>query len=279
MPTEQVRIWRPADEDRLLLMKGRTSSYSLQPRGEYVFGIVTEQPMRARRGRAEWLVEPGQLVAWDPSDGHHGAAVDDRPWNARLMVIEHADLAMLGRDSDGDALLNVEFPEPALTDRELAARFVRLHETLEATSTRLQRDEQLAEWLRDVVERHASRRAPQRPAVEHDERALRQALEYLAEHLARNVSLDELADAAGIGKFRLIRIFRQRTGLAPHQFQIAFRIRRARRLLENGETIAATAAATGFADQSHLHRHFQASIGWTPRQYQRRTKRSDRRYR
>lgn len=272
MPTEQVRIWRPGGEDRLLLMKGYTTRYALRPRGDYVFGVVTERPMRARRGREKWLVAPGELVAWDPSDMHSGAAIDSRPWKARLMVVELAELATLAHDSESDALSDLEFPEPVLSDRNLAARFLRLHAMLETASTRLERDDALAGWLRDLVERHAARRTSERPPIENDDRALRQALEYLAEHFARNVTLNELAGAAGIGKFRLIRIFRQRTGLAPHQLQIGHRVRKARRLLEDGETIAATAAATGFADQSHLHRHFQASIGWTPRQYQLRVK-------
>jgi transcriptional regulator GlxA family with amidase domain len=103
-----------------------------------------------------------------------------------------------------------------------------------------------------------------------DDRALRRALELLADHPERNVSLDDLAAAAGIGKFRLVRLFRDRTGLPPHALQIAHRIRVARRLLEAGDGIAATAYATGFADQSHLHRHFHRSLGMTPAMYQRR---------
>lgn len=95
------------------------------------------------------------------------------------------------------------------------------------------------------------------------------ALDYLGDMPERNVSLDELAAVAGIGKFRLVRLVRARTGLAPHALQIAHRIRLARRLLEQGETVAGAAAATGFADQSHLHRHFQAALGWTPGQYRR----------
>ena len=101
-----------------------------------------------------------------------------------------------------------------------------------------------------------------------DDRALRLAYAYLANRPERNIGLDELAAAAGIGKFRLVRLFRERTGLPPHAFQIAHRIRRAQRMLEAGETIARTALATGFADQSHLHRHFRRSLGMTPRQYQ-----------
>jgi transcriptional regulator GlxA family with amidase domain len=96
------------------------------------------------------------------------------------------------------------------------------------------------------------------------------AFEYIGDRSERNVGLDELALAAGIGKFRLIRLFRDRTGLPPHALQVAHRIRTARRLLEAGQTIADTAAATGFADQSHLHRHFQRCLGPTPREYQKR---------
>jgi transcriptional regulator GlxA family with amidase domain len=103
-----------------------------------------------------------------------------------------------------------------------------------------------------------------------DDRALRVASEYLADRPERNVGLDELAAVAGIGKFRLVRLFRERTGLPPHALQVAHRVRAARRLLEAGETIAATATATGFADQSHLHRHFQRTLGVTPGEYQRR---------
>lgn len=104
----------------------------------------------------------------------------------------------------------------------------------------------------------------------HDSRALRLACDYLGDHPTRNVTLDELAAAAGIGKFRLIRLFRDRIGLPPHALHLAHRIHAARRLLEQGTSIAHTAAATGFTDQSHLHRHFLRSLGLTPAAYQRR---------
>ena len=124
-------MWRPADEDRVLLMAGRTTRYAIEPRGEYVFGIVAGQPMRSRRGRERRLVRPGQLVAWDPSDAHAGAAVDGRPWSSRLMVVEVGDLAALAGDQESDLLVDVAFAEPVLSDPELASSFVRLHTALE----------------------------------------------------------------------------------------------------------------------------------------------------
>lgn len=272
MATEQVRMWRSPDEDRVLLMAGQTTHYAIEPRGEYVFGLVAGQPMRSCRGRERRLIQPGQLVAWDPSAAHVGSAVDRRPWTARLMVIEVGDLTALAGDDEVGLLVDVDFPEPVISDPELASSFLRLHVALGTPATRLERDEQLAEWLRAVIHRAPAVRPARRPLRDRDDKALRSACAYLGEQPERNISLNELAHAAGIGKFRLIRLFRERTGLPPHALQVAHRIRAARRLLEAGHTIAETAAATGFADQSHLHRHLQRSLGVTPAEYQRRFK-------
>jgi len=264
-------MWRAPDEQRVLLMAGRTTRYAVEPRGEYVFGVVGEHPMRSRRGRDRRLVQPGQLVAWDPSHAHAGDAVDaERPWWARLVIIEVADLAALANDPESDPLADVAFPDPVLSDSVLVTSFLRLHATLEAPSTRLEQDGALAEWLRRLIERTSAARWRRTMITTRDDSALRLAFEYLADQPERNVGLDELAAVAGIGKFRLIRLFRRRTGLPPHALQIAYRIQAARRLLEAGSTIGQTAAAIGFADQSHLHRHFQRSLGLTPAEYQRR---------
>jgi AraC-like DNA-binding protein len=270
MESEQVRMWRPAGEDRVLLMAGRTTRYAIEPRGEYVFGVVTGQPMQSRRGRERRVVLPGQLVAWDPSTAHAGAAVDARPWTARLMVVEAADLAALAGDEETSVPADMAVPEPVIPGERLAADFLAMHAALEASASRLERDERLAEWLRALVERFPAGRPKRSPLSPRDDQAFRRACAYLGDRPGRNVSLDELATAAGIGKFRLVRLFRQRTGLPPHALQLAHRIRMARRLLESGQTIAAAAATTGFASQSHLHRHFRRSLGMTPAEYQRR---------
>jgi AraC-like DNA-binding protein len=263
-------MWRPGEEDRVLLMTGQTTRYRVEPRGEYVFGIVTAQPMRSQRRRERRLVLPGQLVAWDPSGTHAGAAVDGRPWRSRVLVLEVAALAAIAGDEESLLAGDIAFPDPVVSDPELARDFLALHRLLETPSTRLERDERLAEWLRALIERTSVSRPPPSSLSPDDDRALRLACDYLGDHPARNVGLDELAAAAGIGKFRLIRIFRARTGLPPHALQLAHRIRHARRLLERGETIVQTAAATGFTDQSHLHRQFQRSLGITPGAYRRR---------
>jgi AraC-like DNA-binding protein len=270
MASERVRMWRPAGAERVLVMAGQTTRYAIEPRGEYVFGIVAGAAMRARRGSRTHLVRPGELVAWNPSARHAGWAVDGRAWTSALMVVEAADLRALASDPEADPLADVAFPEPVVAAPDLADGFLRLQAALASPSSRLERDERLAEWLHAIVARASPRRRTRTPLTARDDRALRLACEYLADRPERNVGLDELAAAAGVGKFRLIRLFRERTGLAPHALLLAHRIRSARRLIEAGETIAATAAATGFVDQSHLHRVFRRSLGVTPGEYRRR---------
>lgn len=261
-------MWRAPVQDGVLLMHGRTTRYQVEPRGEYVFGLVGDEPMDVRRGGLRERVAPGQLVAWDPSAAHRGVAVDGRAWTSRLMVVEVADLMSLAQDPERGRLSDVAFPDPIVTDTALASSFRRLHRALEPSSTRLEQDERLSEWLTEMIDRSSVQRRPQSATTPRDDRALRMAIEMLADQPERNVSLDDLAAAVGVGKFRLVRLLRERTGLPPHALQIAHRVRMARRLLETGQPIADAALAVGFADQSHLHRHFRRTLGMTPAQYQ-----------
>ena len=172
MSSERVRVWRATPEDGVLFMHGRTTRYSVEPRGEYVFGVVAGQPMDARRGTFRERVVPGQVVAWDPTAAHRGDAVDGRAWTSRLLVVEAADLVALAEDLDRMPLGDVVFPRPVLTDPVLASSFWRLHSALDPQSTRLECDERLGEWLTALIERSSAHRRPRRLTTPRDDRAL-----------------------------------------------------------------------------------------------------------
>lgn len=104
-------------------------------------------------------------------------------------------------------------------------------------------------------------------------RELRRAAEYVEENIARNPSLTELAEEAGMSRYRFARLFKQSTGLSPHQYVIARRVERAKRLLElEGSSLHEVALGAGFSDQAHLTRHFKRFIGTTPGEFRRRGK-------
>lgn len=105
----------------------------------------------------------------------------------------------------------------------------------------------------------------QRPIGGLDPRRLRRVTEYIDAHLARDLSLAALADTVGLSPYHFARAFKAATGLAPHQYVIGRRVERAKDLLHDGDhTVAAVAAAVGFAHQGHLARHFRRRVGVTP---------------
>lgn len=95
-----------------------------------------------------------------------------------------------------------------------------------------------------------------------------QAQELLAAQLHQGVALEALGDELGLSKFHVLRTFQKETGLSPRQWAMQLRTRRAQGLLRSGLGAAEVAHDLGFADQSHLNRHFRAAYGITPGRYQ-----------
>ncbi len=236
----------------------------MDPVGEYVLGVVIAGAMRVRRGREDYLFDAGDVCAWDPSAAHSGTPHACARWEARLLILESPALERIVGGVERLAT-DVCFSRPLVRDARLARRFIELHGALEIPSWALERETLLADWLHDISDgsqdlddrRRSARRDP----------GLRRACELLFDELAGNVTLDELERAAGVSRHRLSRMFRAAYDMPPHRFQLAHRIRIARQMLERGVAIAEVAQATGFFDQSHLHRHFRRTLGITPAQY------------
>jgi AraC-like DNA-binding protein len=99
--------------------------------------------------------------------------------------------------------------------------------------------------------------------------AVRRARDLLAAHTEDNLRLDDVAAAAGLNKFALLRQFRRALGTTPHAYAILCRVERARALLARGASAAEAAARAGFADQAHMTRQFKRQFGLTPSAYAR----------
>jgi AraC-like DNA-binding protein len=86
-------------------------------------------------------------------------------------------------------------------------------------------------------------------------------------HHADRVTLDELAQVAGLSPFHFLRSFRAAHHATPQQLLMAIRLFEAKRRLAAGEAPAEVAVATGLSDQAHLTRAFAKRYGVTPAAY------------
>ena len=91
------------------------------------------------------------------------------------------------------------------------------------------------------------------------------ALAYARENLRKDLSVDELADAARLSPRQFSRVFRQETGQSPAKAVEHLRLEAARAMMEEGRLpIDMVAQETGFADRERMRRSFIRAFGQPP---------------
>jgi AraC-like DNA-binding protein len=91
---------------------------------------------------------------------------------------------------------------------------------------------------------------------------------YIREHLHRNITLPELALAAGLSRMHFAKQFKAAMGLRPHDYVLGKRIELAKSLMLNPEvTLVDVAMSSGFQSQSHFTTVFKRLVGETPHRW------------
>ena len=114
-----------------------------------------------------------------------------------------------------------------------------------------------------------------RRALDPDERLplqtsalVKQAIAFIQQNHAEPLSRQAIADAVGVNKDYLGRIFQQEVGLAPWEYLIRYRLLRAKDLLrETDLTVAEVATRVGFDTPTYFSRMFHREVGCSPRAY------------
>ncbi|MFS2225860.1 helix-turn-helix domain-containing protein [Pantoea sp. B65] len=94
------------------------------------------------------------------------------------------------------------------------------------------------------------------------------ARDYIRQHAAEPLTIEDLAQQAGLSQMALKRGFRAMFGITPWNYVIECRLRVAQRLLESSPLpLNDIALRSGFAHASHMTRFFQRQFGQTPGRY------------
>lgn len=214
---------------------------------------------RIERGETEWWGSgkvwrsvPGCILVKQPGDvvrhlSHLG------PTTFTAVTLPAHEVARV--QAEGKAVV---LPQLVASD-ERAAPFQRLLDAVAAQADPLSLEVAVAEAVDALVVIGGARPDHCRP--------VRRALEYLRAGLAGSITLDALADHAGLDKFHLCRAFRAQLGLPPHTYLTHLRIARAKELLGRGIRASELAPLVGLYDQAQLTRHFRRLVGTTPARY------------
>lgn len=217
---------------------------------------------RLEAGRAATLIQPGTLVVMPAGQGHHYRADDNQPWSLYwvhaggravqdflqplLAGQPHAVLSLGVQPAlvnDWRALLEMRSPgfEPA---------------ALQLAAARLR---QLLAHMALLAGRGAG------PRSRLDVAAVQQ---HMQRHLREALTLEALADVAGMEKFHFAKTFKRLTGQSPLQHFLHLRMTRACEWLDMGEeSIGEIAQRLGYSDAPYFSRQFRQVIGMAPSAY------------
>lgn len=94
---------------------------------------------------------------------------------------------------------------------------------------------------------------------------IQKALDYAHRNLRRTLSVEELADAAGLSPRQFSRAFKAETGQSPAKAVETLRVEAARLQMEQGRhSMDVIADETGFADRERMRRAFLRILGQPP---------------
>lgn len=260
---EQITLWRVPDVEGLEAMRASLVSHAFCRHSHDTLTIS--------------VVDAGQGAFWCEGTTHYcgrdslvliGAGQIHTGRLAAGSVLRYRTL--YPNDALIRSLLGVRVGHVRVTchaphDYLIAAAIRHLHADLSRPSARIERETALLEVLELLLGRYLH--CGDGAGEGREPRAVQQAREYLDGHLVENISLRTLAGLVGLSPAYLNRVFRQTVGLPPHAYLTQRRVARAKALLAAGTPPSAVAQQVGFADQSHLTRHFRRAFGVTPGSY------------
>jgi len=207
-----------------------------------------------------YRMRPGDAVVIAPDEVHGGGSCDSSGFSFSTLHVPRKVLELLF----GYNYLYEYMTPVRLIDGCFAETLHR--ELIGGLPNTLSLAEQLA-CLADVLKRlFQAKRSHAYPIVQSTacHPAVKRAKSIINESYTEPIDFCRLATEVKLHQRYLISMFKTVTGIPPHQYQIALRVDLARRLLESDLSLSNVASSAGFADQSHLNRHFKRTYSLTP---------------
>lgn len=221
------------------------------------FTLTGVQSFDYRGARADSCC--GNAIVLHPDEVHDGRAGAEMGFRYRMIYIEPRLIAeaLSGRANALPFVRSAVSSDPHLLTA-LRRALADLGRSLEP----LERDKIIAAIADALLALDTS--LPKRGSAAASARSVDLARAFLDENFTRTVASEELEAVAGLDRYTLARNFRIRLGTSPYRYLTMRRLDRAKTAMLSGQSLAAAAFMSGFADQSHMTRQFKQAFGLTP---------------
>jgi len=265
MPESQFRMLRCRTAGVEAVEAATRHAFARHWHEQYGIGVIHQGAQKSLSGRGMVEAGSGDTITVNPGEVHDGIPIGDAGRSWRMLYFDPEVIQAAFSDMNEGTPATCEFVWPAKTDARVAGLFHRLYSAITENApgpSDLLREELLLQLLAHVVRERSEASASQSaPAT------IRAARTLMDDEPAAPVTLADLARQSGMSRFQLLRGFARATGFTPHAYLMQRRTDLARRLIAQGTPLADAAAASGFADQSHMTRMFTRKYGISPGAY------------
>jgi AraC-like DNA-binding protein len=210
------------------------------------------------RGTAKRCV-PGQVFVLHPDETHDGHAGTSTGFRYRILYLDPSVI----HDALGEARCPLPFVGEAVsTNRRLAGAIARALADLDRSLEELHRDQIILD-LADALAAADPSFARRKLSAQHW-RAIGAVRDFLDANVRNAVASADLEAISGLSRYSVARHFRACLGTSPYRYLILRRLERVRAQVRHGAPLADAAVSCGFADQSHMTRHFKKAYGISP---------------
>lgn len=243
-------------------------TYDKHAHEEYAFGVTLSGRQDFFSSGAYHRSAPGNIIQLNPDEVHDGHSGVEEPLSYVMLYIHPRQMEPLMAEAAGVAAMDdLRMRETLMQDPVLRYHILELVRLIASgVGSRIEQEHLLYQMAARVVQRVGRYQPNER--VRRADRLLMQAKSFIHDNLVRDLSLDDLSEAASLSKYHFVRLFRRQYGITPHQYLINCRINAARSSLEAGDPLNDVVYRYGFSDLSHFNRRFKRIYGMTPRQYQ-----------
>ena len=232
----------------------------------YVIGFIEGGKRHLWCKGKEYDTSAGDLILFNPRDNHYCAPVNGELLDYRAVNIKPEVMSRAVKEITGEAYMPY-FTETVVYKSDIAQSVQDLYRAVLNDAPLLEKEENLFFLLDQILREYAS--DFESADVLRPNRQIQSLCQYMEEHFAENVTMDELLSMTDFGKSYLLRSFTRQTGVSPYRYLQTIRLDKAKRFLEEGIAPIDAAGMAGFSDQSHFTHFFKEFIGLTPKQYQR----------
>ena len=231
----------------------------------FVIGLVEKGIQQYTYRRTRHTTPPGHIFFVNGDEPHTGEPATAEGYVYRTLCLgpdtfQQLTLDIMGKND------HPYLHGAVIADGQLFAKLQRLHRAIAGNEPTMHCESFLLSALRHLLETHAETHM-QVPDPGKDSSVVTQVRQYMEAHYSEDISLADLAALMSRSPFHVARTFTKAIGLPPHAYLESIRISRARELLRVGVSVADTALAIGYPDQSHFTHRFRRHTGFTPGQY------------